>query len=125
MEDPRGKQQRRVPRESRTIPLRGYGDDSGVFFRCWYCGFVNKVGRSELGGRDSDPGTVYSESSVINARGATPGDELSALIVARDMDTVVLLQSDSDGVGIPPVRTYDIGGTGCSLCHSKNWRGDY
>lgn len=127
VENPRGKRSRRPRKESRTIPLRGYGDDAGLWYRCWNCGFICNSKRDALGDRDSQDGTVHTEY-VARAEGATPGEELSPYSVMRALTgTFVSLTVDVDGSGIPPYdyHAYDVGGTGCPLCHSLNWRGDY
>lgn len=114
---------RRLRSPIRTIPIVGYGDDAGVWFRCWYCGFPCKVGQDELGGGELMDGTAYSAYSDA-AAGATSGDELSALPTLRGFDhNFVALKSDSSGIGVAPVIPYDVSGSGCPLCHTLNWDG--
>jgi hypothetical protein len=38
-----------LPKEKKTIRLQGSLEDSGVWYRCWHCGFINKDGRSSEG----------------------------------------------------------------------------
>jgi hypothetical protein len=41
--------QTRLPRQKRTIEVPGSLEDSGKYFRCWNCGFINNVERNQLG----------------------------------------------------------------------------
>lgn len=113
---------RKQPRESRTIRLRGSGEEDGLFYECWYCGFINKVGRNALGGRS---GLNYSNPSAVSY-GATGDGTLSYLALINDLEHYyVALELDSDGNPKPISHVYasDID-RGCSLCGTTNWRGD-
>lgn len=157
MLDPRHRNRsRRVRGDSRTIPIRGTGEDSGVWFTCWYCGFTNSKDRNALGGPDSRDGILsvnenlngtilegygeggygmggYGGVTVImaTAPGAEFGEPRSAMALLDGdvVDFMVALKSDSDGNPVPPdvqePTPYDSQGTGCALCHSTNWRGDF
>jgi len=127
---------RKVKGDSRTIPLPGTGDDAGVWFTCWYCGFTDSKDRNSLGGPDSRDGIVsvndnLSGTVILTAPGAEPGIPESAMAVL-DGDTehfTVALKSDPTGAQVLPdvqePTVYDSRGFGCSLCHSLNWRGDF
>ena len=125
--DPRRRERSRKPRgDSRTIPIRGYGDDDGKYFTCWYCGFTCNKDRDKLGGLGSKDGLNH-EAVSRTAPGAEPGEHLSALAVLDgDLNHFeTTLKADSSGNGIPPVVVFTTTGTGCPLCHSHNWRGDF
>ena len=47
---------RKLPKRSRTRPIRGKGDDEGKYFRCWNCGFICNKDRDELGDAESNAG---------------------------------------------------------------------
>ncbi len=154
--DPRRRNRsRKVRGDSRTIPLRGTGDDAWVWFTCWYCGWTNSKDRNTLGGPESRDGIVsvndnlegtlfngygdlgYGDPAyggdfgILRAPGAEPGNPLSAMAVL-DSDIsnyTVALKADSNGDQVLPnvqePTVYDSQGVGCSLCHSLNWRGDF
>lgn len=128
--DPRHRNRsRKIRGDSRTIPLRGTGEDEGEWFTCWYCGWTNKVGRNALGGSDSRDGinsinefltgtTItgfgvggFGSGSfggvatiILNAPGATPGEVRSSMAVL-DGDIgnyTVALKLDSNGNTVLP-----------------------
>ena len=126
-DDPRRHRRSRRPhKDARTIPLRGYGDDAGKWYRCWNCGWINKVGQNELGGAESKDGvshvrtTTYSEGAPF---GGERGAQATLEVVGGLFGTT--LKSDSSGNGVAPVVVYDITSRGCGFCGSLNWRGDY
>ena len=93
----------RLPKESKTIPIyghpeRGDGEDNGKYYRCWNCGFVCNVDRDALGDQSSRSGAAYETYAQVDEYGVATGKTRYKV-------------SESS--------------TGCPLCHSKNWRGDY
>jgi len=125
--------QRRLRKESRTIPVKGSGDDSGKFFRCWNCGFVCNVERDELGGRDSVGGIsfeIYEErSSTIYPDGVEHGTDIDGFPLSKISvlgKGHISLKVGMDGLpqGVDKVWVPVITG-GCPFCGTKNWRGDY
>lgn len=92
----------RLPKQSRTIALKGHpdhgdGQDNGKWFRCWNCGFICNKDREALGG---------------------PATENNITIQAYT-------QVDEYGDSAGTTRYYPIVEQGCPLCGSMNWRGDY
>ena len=111
--------QQRLPKRKRTIPLQGDLEDSGRYYRCWNCGFINDIERNQVGDGD---GTTQLDAPEIAMGSILTDDVLSGVIILDDMFT--LLENGSDG---NPVTTYRhnnylkvIGG--CSLCGSRNYR---
>jgi len=105
--------QRRIRGEKRTIPMYGEGDDAGKYFRCWNCGFICNIDRDALGDGD---GRAYTEFGItteplypVDDDGGPP--YAAVLKGINEYHTVGL----HDG--------YQVGGTGCPLCHTLNWRG--
>lgn len=122
---------RKLPKESRRIPLkgdkyRGNGEDHGRYYRCWNCGFVCDSDRDALGDGNSGNGVTHIDY-VINAQGGS-GDPLTSL-ATLDGDVNhyhVALEIGSDGE--PKVIRHDyqtVINSGCPFCGSLNWRGDY
>jgi hypothetical protein len=119
---------RRLPRESRTIPVRGFGEEQGEFWHCWYCGFINKEGRTALGDSQSRSGLNYADYSVT-AKGATGDGDLSSALAVLDSDiehyqVALELDSNGDPKEISHVLASDIS-IGCPMCGSLNSRGDF
>ncbi|MFQ5493602.1 MAG: hypothetical protein ACE5DX_05605 [Candidatus Dojkabacteria bacterium] len=112
-------------RESKTIRQKGEGDDNGVWFSCWYCGWTNKKGRNELGGPHSQNSFTLNER-ITKAPGALPGEPKTAMaVLVSGADPHKALKSDSAGNEVLPTINYLVAKTGCSLCGSLNWRGDH
>lgn len=117
----------KFPRRSRTLPLKGTGDDAGKWYRCWYCGFICNVERDELGDSDSSSGVGHIDyhSQAFGNMDAT--DSLNRVaVIGGPLHVFALMELDADGSakGIRHDFKSDIS-TGCPFCGSKNWRGDY
>ncbi len=126
------KRGRRLPKESKTIPLkgnkvRGNGEDFGKYYRCWNCDFVCNVERDSLGDSQSRGGDNHDDYHTPTY-GLQEQDNLSHLsVLSGDINGFhVALENGSDGN--PKVIRHDhesvITG-GCPCCGSMNWRGDY
>lgn len=143
---------KKPPKESRTIPVRGNktrgnGEDFGVLFKCWYCGFINKEGRSALGG-SSDRSGLRHEVAPIPSATTDGAIAINRGIIAQH---VLMELEGPDPIYLRPIarnskygtktklvgkfkdgrpkaihRQYKaVSGIGCSLCGSKNWKGKY
>ena len=93
----------RLPKDSKTIPIyghpeRGDGQDSGRYYRCWNCGFVCDTQRDALGDATSRSGAVYETYAQVDEYGNPTGETRWK-------------PSESS--------------TGCPMCFTKNWRGDF
>lgn len=109
----------RYSRRSRYIPLEGYGEDAGNFFRCWHCGFINDVRDNTQGGENATDATVLTRKQM-------PSDERPA--GGRGMDVRFMTVSpeiDADGNPKAVKEVFTVEGGGCPLCHTRNPRGDY
>lgn len=116
---------RKLRKRSRTIPVKGFGDDAGKYYRCWYCGFVCNVDRDALGDAETGSGEYHIDFA---GRSDGSGDSSSPLNTLALMDghDVVLLELDSTGT--PKTIYHEFQpkpSSGCPSCGSKNWRGDY
>lgn len=117
---------RKLPKESRTIPLdgsneRGNGLDYHRFYRCWHCGFICDIDRDTLGGSKSLSGVGYEAASSE----ADPYNNNVGVLGGPD-ETVVSLALDSAGNPKEVYHTFKpvISG-GCPLCGTTNWLGRY
>lgn len=114
------------PKESRTIPVHGNrvlgnGEDAGVLFKCWYCGFINRVGRDALGGSHSRSGLKHEVAILPSV--VTEGDFVRLRGIGSQH---VGMELDSFGNPKTIHRPYKaVSGLGCPLCGSKNWKGEY
>lgn len=93
---------RRYPKQSRTIPIKahpdhGDGKDVGKYFRCWNCGFICNIEKNELGGPESRNKITIQRYTQVDEYGNT-----------------------TTGTRYKPIME-----TGCPLCGTLNWRGDY
>lgn len=122
---PRWQQKSRVRKESRTIKLPGEEPDGGALYRCWNCGQTCDEDRDALGDGHSGSGAVYLDYTV-EAPGAEPGIPESAFAVMSGiLHVMVALPSDASGNPSLEPHIHVTTGTGCPLCHTLNWRGDY
>lgn len=120
--------QRKQPKLSRTIPVygdpdRGGGLDSGVWYRCWYCKQLNSTNKSSLGGSESSDGVVYEDYADNPDYGETQG--IAVLGGISNTFTAQLNASDGNPAKVKNSIMVSDGGSGCSFCGSRNWRGDY
>ena len=127
----------RIPKQSRTIPVRGhkdYGDgqDAGKYWRCWNCGFICDVERDELGDSESTDGvshTIYNAQytgGLTDAmiHGDNNGVALLTMASARSGHVLLELDAAGDPKGVRLNWTPDVT-SGCPFCGTRNWRGDY
>lgn len=114
--------------ERKTIPMRasdgGSGReevDAGRYFRCWNCGFVCDIDRDALDdGRHGATTTIYTTASA----GASSGDPLSPFTLVDGTGILDVMVPQVDAAGGPVVvrNVYEVGGTGCPLCHTRAWK---
>lgn len=119
---------RKLPKDSKTIPIYGdpvYGDglDFGKYYHCWNCGAVCNIDVHALGDRESRSGVVLEDYVETPDRTGVCYTILKSPINHFQ----VCLANDSDGN--PKIVRHSLrvseSSTGCPLCGSKNWRGDY
>ncbi len=117
---------RRVPGTKRTIPVKGIGEDEDLYFRCWYCGFVDKADRNELGGELSRSGLQHEDHNLV-ARGANgSGDPRTIVSMLSGFSSLMHatkgLELGADGEPKGILHSHLAKGSGCSFCHSRNWK---
>ena len=111
---------------SRTIPVKGNGEDTDKYYRCWHCGFICDSDLNSLGGAASRDG-VASEDYSVPTYGATPGVDGSG-DACLDAPGHFHVAAELDSAGNPKEVVHDYRVTisgGCPLCGSMNWKGDY
>lgn len=112
---------RHLPKISKTLPIKGDGEDAGKYFHCWNCNFVCNKDRDALGGANTEAGDDHIE--YINFADATENRGI-ALDGLKHFHVIMEL----DGAGEYRVPLHNIKpktSGGCPLCGSKNWRGDF
>ena len=89
---------RTLPKEKKTIPLRGSDTHKGKWFKCWNCGFPCYTEREKLDDHDSYDGVGYTVVSVADVSTPTFGDKYWHLL---SMNTIrndfLLVQPDPNG----------------------------
>jgi hypothetical protein len=127
---------RKLPlrRESRTIPIKGKGDDEGKYFRCWHCGFICDSSRDELGDSDSTAGDDHTEYKSLCGttdeyeRLVNKPIELKQLVLGGCIGHYqVMGKLGFDGSTVVTV-THNLKSDvsrGCPFCGTTNYRGDY
>lgn len=108
-----------LPKDSRTIPLK---DDEGIWYACWWCGFTNKEGRSQLGGSASPSADDHLEA-IIPSR---PHDGSSVGLGGSINHFQTIMKEAAGGEAQKVRHTFESNvSSGCPHCGSLNWRGDY
>lgn len=98
--------------------IRGDGLDAGKYFRCAQCGFVCNKERDSLGGPESKNNVSFE---IFN--NDTPEDGLNFAILGM---THICLRIGADSNPQQIYRNYmPVINSGCPMCGSLNWRGDY
>lgn len=110
-------------KDSRTIaiygsPERGDGLDSGKWYRCWNCGFLNSIDRNALGDSQSRDGIVITDYATYDGSVTHPEGRLGDSLIAQEQD------SEGNPKGIRGSFMVSVN-SGCSFCGTLNWRGDY
>jgi len=133
----------RRPRDSRTIPLWDEtGQDNGIWYHCWHCGFSCNDQRDSLGDESTRNGVIHDDFTVA-ALGAEPGvygiatsgseynsgglPSASVMLsgISINQKTPVI-KAGSDGNPITVLHYHSVSTSGgCPFCGSKNYRGDY
>jgi hypothetical protein len=121
---------RKLRKESRTLPLKGKGDDAGKYFKCWNCGFICDSDRDELGDSESGAGDDHTDYHGLTTIAANPGtsDLVAKQICLGGNQHYQTLQSvltlDGSNKQINHSHLSDVS-RGCPFCGTTNWRGDY
>ena len=115
--------QKSAPRRKRALQLVGEFEDSGKWYRCWNCGFINNIDRNQV----ADSFTGGDNSQVQEYDGLTPtafgtGDPRYAML-ALGFGSIRLMQLDASGAVMTPQvsRSTKITG-GCSFCGCLNYK---
>ena len=119
----------RIAKDSRRIqlwgdPIRGDGQDFGKWFRCWNCGFICNSERDALGDSQSRDGRVHKDY----AQNPDPGTVQKQATLGGPSNVFVASEQDSGGTakGVRnAIMVSSSASSGCPLCGSLNWRGDY
>ena len=119
----------RMRKRSRTIPIKGSwnkgnDDTCNNLYHCGFCGFRCDVRVNALGGRDSLSGANYTDA-VIPSHGLADSTDIRHSI-SKFRGSMIALEIGADGNPKPIEHLIQRNtGTGCPLCGSLNWRGDY
>lgn len=128
----RRKESRTIPEKGSTTPAardRGNGLDYQQWFRCWNCGWINKLGVDALGG-DSSPSGIYPiDYQTKEAPGDQASDVRNTLPIQCSLDSFnlvgVIQQVGPDNLPISVRHDYlATVSMGCKLCGSLNWKGE-
>jgi len=144
--------QRKLPKQSRTIPVKGGGEDRGRYFRCWNCGFICDTQRDNLGGPASKGGAIPSEyalhaygdystdSSTYPSRQTHPTltqtvdgglsqyeVEYRGIVLGDSIEHfhTILRNDATDSAKSVRHTHYGNGKAGGPFCGSRTYRGDY
>lgn len=116
----------RVPRKKRALQIYGEGGDTGKWYKCWYCGFINNIDRNQVA--DEFTAENGSQSLVLEYDGFSPNtfgmeDARYTVLTIDNAQSVSLMELDGAG-DIKPIYAprYPNVTRGCSFCGSTNYR---
>lgn len=113
---------RRLPRQKKTIYLRGADEDRNKWIRCWNCGFIVNVDR-DLGDPEHS-GIQVSDAAIEANPPFGTGDVNNTLSILENFDMVGLsLKNDApDGTATTTIYTPRISEAvrGCKFCGCCN-----
>lgn len=119
----------RIPKDSRRIPIfgdpvRGNGEDHGKWYRCWNCGFICNSDRDALGDSQSRDGRVLTDyAQQLDLSAIKPQAMLGGISVVH---SVAEYGADETAKGVRnAIMVSSSASSGCPLCGSLNYRGDY
>lgn len=114
-----------LPRTKRATQIYGESGDTGKFYRCRFCGFINDIDSSALADT-ADPGDSYpiQEYDGLTLSPQDTGDVRSAfLTLDSPMTGMTMMLTDPAGVIITIDRPrYPNVTRGCPQCGSLNWK---
>ena len=115
---------RKLPPTRVARKLRSSFEDDGKYYHCQNCGFVCSIDRDELSGSNDKNGLSYENYSV--AVYESPQGNGPAILngVIEHFQTVLEVGSDGEPKVVEE-HWRAISNSGCPLCGSRNWRGDY
>ncbi len=122
------KDSRRIPVSSKEPKDLGERGDTNKYYRCWNCGFICNEERDALGDAYSTSGN-YAYEAIRTAQGYVETDELdiTPVLGGSIVDYFTLLELGVDGSTPKTIRyTFEaLVSSGCPVCGTLNWRGDY
>lgn len=129
----RARNSRKTKGRARTIPLkgnniRGNGEDSGKYYRCWNCGFTVDSTRDSIGGEHSGSGDNHLDFHEPAFGAKDTSDDLNSLsVLGGDIGHFeVALENVGDGTTEKIRHDFKSDMTGgCPMCGTYNYKGDY
>lgn len=115
----------RLPKQRKTIPLAGTGDDRGTYFRCWNCGTINKITRERVDtSARARGGTTIDEFIDTSPANYTGDFSITPTADSPWWNYEVLMSQGPDLVNLSPYynRMPEVY-KGCWFCGCTTWRG--
>ncbi len=127
--DPRhGRHRTTLRRNRRSIPQVGYGEDYGVIFQCWYCGWDCRTDRDPFGGapagsntvQDGADGTAGDANPPIPTSGQPLTFQLNNWPSTAVRSTMLLAKGDGSAQQINFIHEFF--STACPGCGTQVWK---
>ena len=114
----------RLPRKRRTIQLRGTGEDTGKYYRCWNCGATGDTDRERTDYSSHGRGGVSVGEFAIASTGTGGDINSTAAIESPFFNFEVALEQNASGDAKEPYYSLQPSiNKGCWFCGSTTWRG--
>ena len=112
----------RLPKESRTLPIKVGGTENGKIFRCWNCNFICNTDRDDSSG--STAGDNHLDY-ISRSLGYGENGEADKMITVDEFDFYhAIMEADADGTEKTMVHDHITNVTkGCPMCGTTNYRG--
>ena len=110
-----------LPKQAKSIPLKGKGEDAGRWFKCWNCGFICNIDRDDSSGSTAgDNQTDFSSPSLGFVENGEE-DRMLVLDSPTFYHTIMEQGADATAKTIVHVHLSDVT-KGCPLCGSTNYK---
>lgn len=111
-----------LPKQAKSIPLKGKGEDSGKWFRCWNCGFTCNIDREDSSGSTAGDNHLDFSSPAL---GFVENGDTDRMIVLDGFSFYhTILEHVADGTAETIVHEHITNVTkGCPFCGTTNYRG--
>lgn len=115
----------------KTIPIKGSGDDAGVWYECQFCGFTCNIDRDRLEGDNARAGNDTQIVITASSSGSSPPTKvdngIDAYIGVLGGDLNFHHTTTKTGYDGEPEHVHHefepVVNFGCPFCGTTNWKG--
>ena len=111
----------RLPKQAKSIPMKGTGEDAGKWFKCWNCGFPCDVDREDSSGSTAGDNHIDFHSPSLGF--VENGIEDRMLVLDEPPFYHTIMEKDASGTAKTIVHEHLTSVTkGCPMCGTTNFK---